>query len=503
MDLSAQPTASEPSGTVIEKKAASARRGGNLYFVASLISQAAALLRYVLLARLLGPEQLGLAATLVVTASFFDLISDTGSDKFLIQDRHGDRPEVQKLVHTVYIGRGLAIAASLVIFAIPISWLYREPRLVVGLCFLALSPLIMGFLHLDLRRSQRRHDFRADAVSTIAGESASLIVTLTAAWITRNYTAILYGLIVRSLVIVLVSHIMAERRYVAGWAKEHATRLAAFSGPLMLTGLMLFVGSQADRVVVANQLGPKALGLYSAVLLMIYYSAGLISRYMNALYIPIAAASRDDPNARDKVDETLGGQVLLLAIAMAVGFAIVAPYMVTLLFGNRYRETSLLVGLIGILQTTRFLIAWPTAMALGMGHSRTVLFSNLARISVLPCAFLGMWLLGGLEGVVSGFIVGELIAIATALVLLNRLTTHGSWSRFDRLGLYVMVALEIIGLNIAIDRRSWIVGAILLGGGAFVAIGLIRRERAVIRDAYAFATKAWRSAALRVGLQAP
>ena len=77
------------------------RRGANAFFIASSFAQISALLRYVILARMLGPEQLGLAATLVVMAAFFDLVSDTGSDRFLIQDRDGDTPEVQKLVHLV------------------------------------------------------------------------------------------------------------------------------------------------------------------------------------------------------------------------------------------------------------------------------------------------------------------------------------------------------------------------------------------------------------------
>ena len=38
------------------------------------------------MARLLGPEQIGLAALLILTSSFFESVSDNGSDRFLIQD---------------------------------------------------------------------------------------------------------------------------------------------------------------------------------------------------------------------------------------------------------------------------------------------------------------------------------------------------------------------------------------------------------------------------------
>ena len=132
------------------------RRGGLLYFGASLISQASALLRYVVLARLLGPEELGLAAALTVTAGFFDLISDTGSDRFLVQDRDGGTVAVQKLVQAVYVARGCVVAGSLAGFAVPIAYVYDSPRLAGGIALLAVAPLIWGFMHLDTRRSSVR-----------------------------------------------------------------------------------------------------------------------------------------------------------------------------------------------------------------------------------------------------------------------------------------------------------------------------------------------------------
>jgi O-antigen/teichoic acid export membrane protein len=320
---------SSPSPDRVTVETTPARRGSKLYLVASAIAQGSALLRYVALARFLGPEQLGLSATLVLTAAFFDLISETGSDRFLIQDAAGNEPEVQKLVQLVYVGRGLMIAACLVIFSIPIAAFYKAPRIAGGLACLALSPLIMGFLHLDQRRTQRQLDFRGEAVSLIAGETVGVIATVLAAWLTRDFTAILYGLIARASMIVVVSHIRARRPYRLGWSRVHGVRLSRFAAPLMLSGLMLFIGSQGDRVVVANQLGIKALGQYSAVLLLIYYPSAMILRYMHAIYMPMIAAARSNLAEFTRVNQLLGSQTILLASAMSVGFAIVAPLAVT------------------------------------------------------------------------------------------------------------------------------------------------------------------------------
>jgi O-antigen/teichoic acid export membrane protein len=453
-------TASIPARTGLEtppeydQPKPTVRRGANIYFIATVVAQASALLRYVTLARILGPDQLGLAATLVLTSSFFDLVSDTGSDRFLIQDRHGDKPSVQHLVQLVYAGRGALVAVTLALFAIPLAQFYRAPQLAIGFAFLALSPLILGFTHLDNRRAQRHLDFRSEAITIMCCEAAGLLATVAAAILTRSFTAILYGLVTRALVNVTVSHLRAKRPYAMAYVREHAPALARFGGPLMLNGVMLFIGSQGDRVMVARQLGIGALGHYSAVLLLIYYPSAIIMRYMFAMYTPMVASHRDAPMERDRVLDILGGQTLVLAVAMSVGFAIVAPPMVTILYGARFTLSAMTVGLIGILQTARYMIMWPTTGALAAGRSQTVLASNVSRMLAFPLAYLGLRLFGGLDGVLGGFIVGELVSVATALLLLNRNNGLPTLRGFDRYAAFMIVSAIIVAWNIVVARRS-------------------------------------------------
>jgi O-antigen/teichoic acid export membrane protein len=463
------------------------RRGGVRYFVSALISQACALLRYVVLARLLGPEQLGIAATLVVTASFFDLISDIGSDRFLIQDREGGSPQLQKLVQMVAVGRGAMVALGLVVFAIPIAYFYNTPQLAKGLAILALSPLINGFMHFDNRRAQRDHDFRSEATSVICAELAGLTATLVAAWLTHAFTAILFGVITRAVVAVLASHLLAKRRYALGWDRQNAPRLARFGAPLLLNGLMLFVVSQGDRVIVGHELGVKALGYYSAVMLLIYYPAGLLVRYLVGINIPLIAAQRDHPRDRDRAIDAMGGNTLLLAVGMASGFAVVAPPIIPLLFGARFAQAPLLVGLIGCLQTARFMLTWPTTVALATGRTGTVLLSNLAHGFAFVGAYVGLRLVGGMAGLVSGFLAGEMLATALAMMLVNRNNGRALTDRFDRLGVCIATYCLVISWNIILGAGFWWGVAVLAPASIALATWIYLTETAVIHRALATA----------------
>jgi O-antigen/teichoic acid export membrane protein len=452
------------------------RRGSRAYLIASVVAVVSGLLRYVVLARLLGPEQLGLASILIVTWSFLDFMSDTAMDRFLILSRD-DTPAVQELVHFVSIGRAVLVSAALVIVAGPVAAFYRDPRLVHGIMALALAPLLLGIMHFDIKRVQQHLDFRAEARSLALSETASFIGTASAAYLTHDYTAILYGLILRSAVIVLISHVQAEWPYRLGFSRQHAGRLALFSAPLMANGLLTFLSTQGDRVVVANLLGVKELGYYSAIVLLIYYPSSMLVRYTHAMYLPLIAACRDHASERREVVDRLAGQTLLLSVAMAIGFAVVAPFAVGVLFGHRFVQAPELIALIGVLQTCRYMAVWPTTTALGIGHSSAVLAINIVRLIAYPSAIVGGWAVGGLPGVVVGFIAGEAASLLAGTIITNRAQSEANWKNLDRLLLFAFVCTLVFCGTIIVGQRSLAGGVIVIAAMTGLLGLIIRRER--------------------------
>jgi O-antigen/teichoic acid export membrane protein len=458
------------------------RRGATILFAGSTVAQACALARYTVLARLLGPEQLGLAATMVLTSQFFTSITDSGSDRFLIQDRDGDTPEVQKFVQLVWVTRGCVIAAALMIFSGPISLLFQAPAIAPGLIGLALASLIFGFVHLDMRRAQRRNDFSTEGVATVIGEALGLVATVVAALTTRNFTAILYGLVTRSAAIAVVSHLRAQRPYAIGFSRAHAARLAGFTGPLMVNGLLMFMAQQGDRIVVGNKLGVIQLGYYSAVLLLVFYPSAVLMGYLQAIQLPRIAATRDNADHRVAAADGLAGQATLLAILQAAGFAIVGPVAITLLYGARYAQAPLVVCLIGVLQASRFLRYWPTTMALGIGKSHIVLIGNVVRLAGLAAAVVGAILSKSLISIALGLTLGEMAAVTTALVMINLAESRPVFSQLGRVAIFVLAMATLGAWPLALAKPSLLPLIALSAATAVVALTVWLREQRTIGE---------------------
>ncbi len=472
------------------------RRGAKALLGGTAIAQLCALLRYTLLARLLGPQQLGLAVTLILTSQFFESISDSGSDRFLIQDRDGDEPRVQRLVHLLAVVRGVSIALALIVFSRPIAHFYHQPVLASGLIGLALAPFIMGFMHYDLRRMQRHHDFTREGTVMMAAESVGLIATAIAAYITRDFTAALYGLIVRAFTMVIVSRLTAQRPYQLGYSREHAKRLATFAMPLVANGLLLFVAGQGDRLLIGNRLGVAQLGHYSAILLLIYYPSMMISRYVTAMHLPVIAAARHSNEGLHRATDALAGETLLLALAMAAGFAIIAPVAVPLLYGTAFRQPEIVVALIGILQAFRFVRLWPTTEALAIGRSGIVLTNNLFRMMAFPAAIVGLTTIGGLVGLTIGFMMSEVAALAVAVVLVNRALGRPLFADSDRFAILTAACGSIAAAAWGFGSGHLVL-AVLAGAGSVALIcALCWRERTTMARAMQI-THQWRTGLAR------
>lgn len=463
------------------------RQGGRAYFAANMVSQAAALIRYVLLARLLGPEQLGIAALLILTAQFFESISDTGSDRFLVQDDDGDDPKMQGLVQLVLAARGVLIALALALSAGLFARLYNMPDLTLALIALGVAPLIGGFIHLDLRRAQRTSDFRPESIAMIVSEAASLIATAVAAWMTRDHTAVIYGLAVRAACLVIVSHVVAKRPYRWSLTRDYATKFSAFALPLAANGVLLFFGSQGDRVVIGSTLGAEALGHYSAVLLLAYYPASMIGRYLSGLHLPQIARSRTSTEDLQVSRWRLASQFLLLAAAMVAGFAFAAPIVTPLLYGASFQQPWHIFALLGLLQAARFLRLWPTALAVGTGRSAIVMQNNIARMSALPLAFATAQVWASLEAIMLGFIFGELLALFVALALLARHRTVDMLEECGRVALFMGLAASLVAAAWFGDQSA----AEAMTASAFLALSIIAAvaytERRTLRGVWQMA----------------
>jgi O-antigen/teichoic acid export membrane protein len=200
---------------------------------------------------------------------------------------------------------------------------------------------------------------------------------------------------------------------------------------------------------------------------------------VHSLFVPILAGARADREAWNIARDRLERVTILISSLALLGYALAAPLVLPILFGAKFREDALFLGLVALLQTTRILFNWPTTLALAAGRTLTVLYANLLHAFGFVGALLGAAVVPGLTGLIAGFGAGELIAAALTIVLVNSSLGDGLFSHFGKFGDFggvaavtlatvalvtaprgdmaiVLWAVALVGLGRLVWRRQWI-----------------------------------------------
>lgn len=388
-----------------------------------VIAEGAVLMRNVLLARLLGPEQMGLAVMLAIALRCLEMVSYLAVDRLLVQAREGNTARFQASAHGLEVIRGILSGMLLAALAYPAARGFGYPEMAWSFAALGMVPALRGFLHLDYRRLQRRLRFGP----TLKVESTASVAGLVAVWPalqwTGDFSALLWVSLVQALVQVLMSHAVARRRYRIRMDRGHAERMLRFGLPLLLNNLVMFGVFQGDRLVVALAVSPAELARYALALQLGLLPTLVLARGSLSLLLPILARVQDN---RREFARHYRRSLLLLAIAATVFTAVYTwggNHVIALLFGNDFTVAPVVLSFLGCALALRIFRIGPGTAALALGDSRTLMLANLWRIGGLLlagwAAFTGL----GLASITAAAALGELSALLAGVHLLR--SRHG------------------------------------------------------------------------------
>lgn len=454
--------------------------GRTVVFPAMIVVQILALARNLFVARIIGPEQFGIAAVFILISQFLDLTTDTGLNKFLLAHRHGQKTVVQASVHYVAFFRGLMIGALLLLLAAPLLRTMGAKPELGSICLLALLPVAIGLLHYDNARLQQLGRFSNYALSQVSGEIAGTVVTLLVAFATHSYIAVISGLVARASTQALVSHLAAERPYRIRMSKAIRADLFRYSAPLMLNGLVLFLSLQGDRAIVAYFFSPTTLGIYAASAQLLNAGATIVIRTFGATFMPELANSQRDPEKFAATYRRMSMIVLTTFVVMIMSFTAVGAHLVPLIYGKRFVVDPIMIALLGSVQGIRLVRVWPSTVALAASRTKLVLTANVIRVVVLSTAVLLAALNYGLNGLLVGYVLAELAAL---IISVRLLPLPAELRAASARTLLLVAAASLFAIGVAISGilapRLAIAGsAILICVAIFAAATFLRTIRA-------------------------
>ncbi|MEZ5659037.1 MAG: oligosaccharide flippase family protein [Burkholderiaceae bacterium] len=382
-------------------------------------SEGMSFLMFVMLARLLVPEDFGLVALASSIVLTLQCLLQFGLPEALIQ-----RDRVDESMIRAAMAASAALAVALVGFswliAWPLAWLLERPEFPRVFLSLVNVLLLQGLsfpLHALLRREL---ELRAIAIRTLTATSVGGMVALGMAWSGMGF----WALVTQQLTVAAVGLVMLVRACPFKPWRMRMDRLAlrplwAVARPVMAGQFATQAARRLDAVVLGLFLGNHDIGIYFLITRVI--QAGQMVTQFSIGEIAMAVLSRlqhDRARLLDGVRRAmrLTGFVCLLAFG---ALALLAPWLVPLVFGQTMAAAAEPLRTLALFASAGALISTAVHALVSVGAATRASWLAVGA-SLFQLAAIGLFAGDGIASLVVAIGVAQLLLLPVAVELLAR-----------------------------------------------------------------------------------
>ena len=439
-------------------------RGASIVTASNGVMALATFARSIVFARMLGPENMGIAALAIAVYGLLGLITDIGFEKLLVQSPSGESRTLQGAAHLLAALRGVVCTALVYIVAAPVVSLFGEPEAANALGILAGVFVIRGLAHTDKWRFQRGSRFGPSAAIDVSGVLASLAMApLLAVWL-GDYRAVALALLAQGAAEMIASHVVAERSYRWSRDRESLRELWSFGLPLLMAGVLMFASMQGDRFIVASLFTMEELGVYAVAFGLAQMPVLALGRVTTTLFLPALSAVRDQTQVfRRRL--TLCAEIqAVYCIAFCCPVFIAGAEVMTLVFGDEYASGGAALAWLALGFCIRLMRSVPALAAIAFGDTKNSLLSSAVRAGGVVVVLAFAMVDTSLVAVSLGIVVAESMALAASSVRLRKRQAIGLLTT-----LRPMLVVGVVLVAVAVPVRALVVAT---ESGVIVAVGL-------------------------------
>lgn len=458
-----------------------------------LLAQAATFLLRIfsmmVLARLLDPSDFGLVGMVTALTGILSLFRDFGLSAATVQRVNVTEAQMSTLFWLNLLVGGFLTALTL-LCAPAVGAFYHEPRLVGVTCVVAASFLLNGAGVQHSALLQRQMRFTALAIIDFVSLVGSALVAIVAANAGLRYWSL--ALMTVSMPLVSTPCLWLVASWAPGRPRRHSgiRSLMRFGGTITLNGLVIYIGSNFEKVLLGRFWGADAIGIYGRAYNIIRIPTDSLNGAIGE--VAFSALSRIQHDAQLLKRYFLKGYSLVLALTLplTVACAMFADDIIRVLLGPKWAAAAPIFRLLA-----------PTILAFAILNPLGWLMNSLGLVGrglriaiVLAPVMVAGYVIGlphGPKGVAFAYSTVMVLAVLpliawavrdTSITVLNILTTVARpLISVVIAGAIAYAARAVYGALSSSWLRLFVENAILFS--IYVAVLLlIAGERSVYRD---------------------
>ena len=398
------PPATEPGDSLAGKFLSGTAWAFALRFSSRLFG----LIRTVVLARLLLPEDFGIVGLALLAVAVLEVLTQPGLQTALIQKKSAVDGFLDS-AWTVQAMRGGLLFAILFLSAPAVSGFFDSHALTPVLQVISLSVLISGFGNIGVLFFQKQLELRKQFLYEFFSSLVDFAVSVLLAFILRDFWALVWGGLAGNVTRLGLSYFLHPYRPRLRIAMHEVRELFAYGRWVFGSGILLFLIGQGDSLVVGKWLGVAALGFYQMAYLISNLPATEIANALYQVSLPLYSQMQEDRARARRVYLGILQVSLVLAAPLAAAIAVLSGDIARVVFGPAWTPMAGTMQILSLAAFVRMLPAVTRPLLQGLGMPRTDTLVTLAGFAALAVSILPLSLRYGIEGAAAAVLASSLV----------------------------------------------------------------------------------------------
>jgi O-antigen/teichoic acid export membrane protein len=373
---------------------------------------------FIVLSRLLNPEDIGLVAFALIFMELGKIIISSGFSQVIIQKREWDNDFASTCF---YLNCGFAIIVALIVFFIvaPLAGIYFDEKAVPILQVFAVFFFFEGVKVVHEGKLKREFEFKVIALRTILASLIPGAIGIYFAIEGYGVWALVIQQSLHQMIITILTVIKAKWKPSLTFSKTFAKEILHFSSPLMGAQIMTNFSTKLFELLIALIIGPAALGFYRVAGRALYIIQDIVLKPFEHTALSLLARMDGKAKQADAVLRIIAVSSFLI-MPIFWGIAAIAPLFIALAFGEKWAPSGLLMMILAVGLTPLMIGIFVKAALMANKQSKRVM--NLAIISFLINCCLGLASVTfGLEWAAIGYTVRAFVINGLSLFWLRSL----------------------------------------------------------------------------------
>jgi len=416
-------------------------------------SQGLSWVSWLIVARLLTPEDYGLVGMAAIYLGLITLLSEFGLGTAVLAVRELSVEQLHQ-VNGLAVLLGLASLLASCVVAIPLGRFFHAPQLPLVVVAMSTTFVITSFKTVPLALLQR--DLRFKALAFIDLSQALVLATSMVGFAVAGfrYWTLVCGGVLSALI--STGAILRLRHPPFAWPRRTSLKPAiTLSSNVLISRLCWYASSNADFLMAGRILGKAALGFYNVGWTLANVPVDKVTALVGQVTPAVFSTVQTDPVALRRYLLRITEGIALITFPLGLGLALVAQDFVLVVLGSKWSATIAPLRLLAAYAAFRSITPLLPTVLHTIRDTRFEMWNMVAAAVVMPTSF---YLCGQRWGTVGLAVAWVLVDPLFALALY--------WRTFAKIQLSLRAYLGALWPALS---GTALMAVVVLAAGAFSA----------------------------------